>query len=267
MARQIEINVKFLKKLKPDVYLLGFNSSYLAKEAKPGQFIHIKIDNKVTILRRPFSIHKINGDTIYILFRVRGRGTKLLSQYKAGDILDIIGPLGRGFEISPQSTVHSPRINILVAGGMGVAPLVFLAEELDHRPQTTDHSKNLILLGAKRKKEILAEGEFRKLKFETHIATDDGSRGFKGSIVNLLKKTLATMDYRLSTNIYACGPKEMFYEIAKIIKGHRRVNCQVSFEQFMGCGLGVCCGCIIRTKTGYKKVCKDGPVFDIKQIY
>lgn len=277
MPRQINVKIRFLKKLRPDVFLLGFNSNYLAKNARPGQFLHLKIDNKVTILRRPFSIHKVSADMIYILFRVRGRGTKLLSQLKIGDILDIIGPLGNGFKISPQSTAHSPQINILVAGGMGVAPLVFLGEKLRKIQNTNYRLQNLILLGAKNKSEVLAEQEFRKLGFNVRVATDDGSRGLKGTVVELLKKTLSTNesgaqrslpagDYQLSTNIYACGPKEMFYEIAKIIKRYRRINCQVSFEQFMGCGLGICCGCSIETKQGYKKLCKDGPVFDIKNI-
>jgi dihydroorotate dehydrogenase electron transfer subunit len=123
-----------------------------------------------------------------------------------------------------------------------------------------------VLLGAKNKKEILAEGEFKKLGFEIHIATDDGSRGFKGNVTSLLKKLLATSDYRLSTNLYACGPKEMFYEIKKVLEKYPQIQTQVSFEQFMGCGLGICYGCVIETKEGYKKVCKDGPVFDLKII-
>jgi dihydroorotate dehydrogenase electron transfer subunit len=275
MPRQFSVKIRFLKRLRPDVFLLGFNSDYLAKNAEAGQFVHIKIDEKITILRRPFSIHKISGNTIYILFRARGRGTRLLSQLQNGAALDIIGPLGNGFKISPQPTVnvvkrsppaggHSPQTNILVAGGMGVAPLIFLVQRLK---QTTNYKlQTTILLGAKNKNEVLAEQEFKKLGFDARIATDDGSRGFKGSVIGLLKKTLSTMDCRLSTNIYACGPKEMFYEINKVIKPYRNINCQVSFEQFMGCGLGVCYGCSIETKQGYKKLCKDGPVFDIKEV-
>jgi dihydroorotate dehydrogenase electron transfer subunit len=223
------------------------------------------------------SIHKIEKGLIYILFRIRGRGTKLLSQCKKGDVFNIIGPLGNGFKFSPQSTVsaakrslpvggHSPQMNILIAGGMGVAPLVFLAEKLVHSPQSIAHSRNLVLLGAKNKKETLAEKEFQKLGFKVYRATDDGSCGLKGSVTSLLKKTLSTMDYRLSTNLYACGPKEMFYEIKKILEKYPAVKCQVSFEQFMGCGLGICYGCATETKDGYKKVCQDGPVFDLAVI-
>ena len=125
--KQLKVKTAFIKKIKPDVFLLGLDSNYLAKAAKPGQFLHIKVDDKTTILRRPLSIHKIEKNLIYILFRVRGRGTKLLSKCKRGDIFDVIGPLGNGFCV-PRSTSHVQ--NILVAGGMGIAPLVFLAEKL-----------------------------------------------------------------------------------------------------------------------------------------
>ncbi|MDP2924139.1 MAG: dihydroorotate dehydrogenase electron transfer subunit [Candidatus Omnitrophota bacterium] len=265
MPKQLNTKIEFLKKLKPDIYLLAFESAYIAQTVRPGQFVHIKIDNKATILRRPFSIHKVNGNTIYILFRMRGRGTKILSQYKPGDTLDIIGPLGNGFNYVQRSTFNVQHI--LVAGGMGVAPLVFLAGKLNEIRNHKSETRNLVLLGAKNKNEVLAEQEFRRLGFDVRVATDDGSRGFKGTIIELLAKVLsAHKPMSSSAHMYACGPKEMFCEIAKIIKRHREINCQVSFEQFMGCGLGICYGCTIETKQGYKKVCKDGPVFDIKDI-
>jgi dihydroorotate dehydrogenase electron transfer subunit len=112
----------------------------------------------------------------------------------------------------------------------------------------------------------LAEGELKKLGFKVNIATDDGSRGYKGSVVDLLKNLLSAIDCELPTSIYACGPKEMFYEIKKVLEKYPQIETQVSFEQFMGCGLGICYGCAIETKEGYKKVCKDGPVFDLKIV-
>ncbi|MFA6282247.1 MAG: dihydroorotate dehydrogenase electron transfer subunit [Candidatus Omnitrophota bacterium] len=256
--KELNLKIESLQKIKSDIYLLRLNSSYLATIAKPGQFIHVKVDDKTTILRRPLSIHKIEKNLIYILFRIRGRGTKLLSQGKKGDVLNVIGPLGNGFDLKSQT-------NILIAGGMGVAPLVFLAERLAAAKKSK--TKNLVLLGAKNKKEVLAEKEFKKLGFEIQVATDDGSRGLKGNVVGLLKKILSTYQLdNLSTSLYSCGPKEMFYEIKKVLEKYPHINAQVSFEQFMGCGLGVCCGCVIETKSGYKKVCKDGPVFNLKDI-
>ncbi|MEI8349418.1 MAG: dihydroorotate dehydrogenase electron transfer subunit [Candidatus Omnitrophota bacterium] len=290
MAKQIKEKVEFLKQLRADTYLLGFRSPYLVQVAKPGQFVHIKIDEKITILRRPFSIHKISKGIIHILFRVRGRGTNLLSQYRQGGELDILGPLGNGFDYIQRATSSAQRI--LVAGGMGVAPLVFLGEKLKEikngkipvyrpsasrlafgsprrtpRDEQAGRIKNTVILGAKNKNEVLAEQEFKRLGFEIRIATDDGSRGFKGTAPELLAKILSVQaPNSLSANIYACGPKEMFFNIAKIIRRYRHVHAQVSFEQFMGCGMGVCCGCAVETKNGYKKVCKDGPVFNLREI-
>jgi len=256
--KQIYTKLESIKRVKPLIYLIEFKSPYIAKKAKPGQFLHIKIEDKVTILRRPFSIHSIKANKVYILFKVRGRGTKLLSQAKKGDCLDIIGPLGEGFKGIDQRA--KAKRQIVVAGGIGVAPLVFLGQKLQK-------AQGLAILGARNNKEIVAQNEFKKLGYKILPATDDGSRGFKGTAVGLLKKVLATADCGLATSIYVCGPKEMFFEIHKILKKYPKVNCQVSFEQFMGCGLGICCGCTIETKNGYKKVCKDGPVFNINDIW
>ncbi|MBU1113471.1 MAG: dihydroorotate dehydrogenase electron transfer subunit [Candidatus Omnitrophica bacterium] len=250
--KQAKAQVKEAVKIKSNIYLLKIHSPYLAKKSQPGQFLHLKISS--VILRRPFSIHKVEGNTVFILFRVRGRGTKALSQIKKGKVLDIIGPLGKGFDFKNN------RENILIAGGIGVAPLVFLAQKLKG-------TKNLVLLGAKNKSEVICENEFKKLGFAVKLATDDGSRGYKGTAISLLKHILRTTDDGRRTTIYACGPKEMFLEISKVLKKYPRINCQVSFEQFMGCGLGICCACVIETKNGYQKVCKDGPVFDIKDIW
>jgi len=276
--KELFVKVKELNKIKPDIFLLSFDSVYLSKNSWPGQFLHIKIIK--TILRRPFSVHCIKGKTVFILFRIRGRGTKILSEYKPGNRLNIIGPLGKGFNIRPQAKGQRPQKerNIIVAGGLGVAPLLFLAQRLTtvHSPYpntltgTSGHKQSivhrLVLLGANTKKEILCEQEFKNMGYRVIIATEDDSKGYKGTVTGLLKK-LSTIDYRLSTNIYACGPEAMFKGIKKVIGKSKNVNCQVSFEQFMGCGLGICCGCAIETKAGYKKVCKDGPVFDLKDIY
>ncbi|MCQ9205979.1 MAG: dihydroorotate dehydrogenase electron transfer subunit [Omnitrophica bacterium] len=272
--KKIETKIKEVKKIKSETFLMSFVSRHIAKTAQPGNFLHLKINS--VILRRPFSIHRVAQNKVYILFKVKGRGTNILAKSRKGDVLDIIGPLGEGFQISPQKNETTAKFkpqnpksvhNILVAGGIGVAPLVYLGEKLKQMQTARTRMENLVLLGAKNKKEILCENDFEKLQFKVKIATDDGSRGLKGSVVTLLEKKLKTYNLQLKANIYACGPKEMFSEISKILKKYPKVNCQVSFEQFMGCGLGICCGCVIKTKKGYKKVCKDGPVFNIKEIW
>ncbi len=304
--KQLSLKVKAIKKIKPNIFLLSFTSSHLARASQPGNFLHCKVSG--VILRRPFSIHRLDHSTVSILFKVKGRGTRALSQCRPGQALDIIGPLGKGFDIGPQSLpvptairqgVNSPQTtddrrqksddrsqtsedggenkravqNILVAGGMGVAPLVFLAQKLKML-SAERMAQNLLLLGAKNKKEIVCEEDFKKLGFKIRIATEDGSRGYKGMVTDLLRQHVSNTvtraphtDNRTPVNIYACGPAAMFRGIHTVIKNKPGINCQVSFEQFMGCGLGICCACVIETKQGYQKVCKDGPVFNIRDIW
>ena len=251
--KELTVRVKKLNKIKADIFILSFDSAYISQNSYPGQFLHIKIIK--TILRRPFSIHCLEGKTVFILFRVRGRGTKILSGYKPGDKLSIIGPLGKGFCLDGEADK-----SILIAGGLGVAPLVFLADKLKE-------SKPLVILGAKNKNDSIGVDEFKKRGCEVHIATEDGSRGKKGTAVDILKSLSKKFNKSDKISIYTCGPEAMFKGIGKVIGKNKNINCQVSFEQFMGCGLGICCGCTIETKGGYRKVCKDGPVFDIKDIW
>ncbi|MBU1121886.1 MAG: dihydroorotate dehydrogenase electron transfer subunit [Candidatus Omnitrophota bacterium] len=267
--KQVTVKVDKIERVKTDVFLLSFVSGYLAKESRPGNFLHIKVNS--TILRRPFSVHKVSGNKIYVLFRIRGRGTDILSRYKKGEILDIIGPLGNGFEVRRPKTedrrLKTGIQNILIAGGIGVAPLMFLAQHFTKTLNTNHQPLITILLGAKNKKEVLCEQELKKLGCKVYVATEDGSKGIKGTVIGLLERSLWTREPGTQTNLYSCGPKEMFWNINQILEGRKDVNCQVSFEQFMGCGLGICCACTIETKNGYKKVCKDGPVFDIRDIW
>ena len=251
-TKELKVKVKDVSKIQPDVFLLSFDCPYLAKNSYPGQFLHIKV--KKVILRRPFSIHNVKNNTVYILFRVRGRGTAALAQYKKGDSLNILGPLGRGFSYPPDKVKDAT--NLLIAGGLGVAPLMFLATKLKKY-------KPIVILGEKSKKDILCEKEFKTLGCKVYISTDDGSRGTKGNVVDVLKK----IKIRGKVNMFSCGPQAMFKKMNEVIKKKKDVNCEISFEQFMGCGIGTCCGCTIETKNGYKKVCKDGPVFKIKEIW
>jgi dihydroorotate dehydrogenase electron transfer subunit len=232
----------------------------IAQQARPGQFVHIRLgDSHEPLLRRPFSIHKVNGSTLEILYQVVGQGTAAFSRKKAGEYLDIIGPLGNGFGLL------SSRPNILiVAGGMGVAPLVFFAKGLAQNTKHKTQTPNKVLIGATTKVQILCEKDFIDSGYSVKIATDDGSRGFKGYVSELLKQELLTMDYRLSA-IYACGPKQMLKEVAAIGCKYD-IPAQISLEEHMACGVGACLGCAVNTRGGFKCVCKEGPVFDAAQI-
>lgn len=255
---QVKSKIISLSKISLEYFKITLGPSEIASLALPGQFLEIKVSEGIDpLLRRPFSVHRANNSNIEILYEVVGRGSSLLSQKKPGDYLDIIGPLGRGFTFQTPNTEH--RTPILISGGMGVAPLLFLAESLARSKRPGAHGKILVLIGAKTKSHILCEKEFKKLGCDVKIATDDGSAGLKGRVTDLLKILLSTIDYRLST-IFSCGPKPMLKELTRIT-GQYSIPAQVSLEAHMACGIGACLGCVINTKAGYKRVCKDGPVF------
>jgi len=251
---QRKVRIVGNRRIIESVYKLTIYAPGMARLVSPGQFLNIKVNNTYRpLLRKPLGIHRVvKNYFVEILYKVVGEGTRSLSLKKKGQYLDILGPLGNRFDCQPDN-----RLNILVAGGIGVAPLLFLAEKI------TD-CRLLVLLGAKTKKEILCERDFRDLGCEVKIATDDGSRGFKGTASELLRHLLSTIDYRLST-IYACGPTSMLKETARISK-KASMPCFGLLEAYMACGTGACFGCTVVTNHGPKLVCKDGPVFDLSTI-
>lgn len=245
------------KKINGHSYKIIISAGKIASLAKPGQFVDIRITNGYEpLLRRPLSIHRVTGSRIELLYEVVGEGTKILSGKKRGELLDIIGPLGNGFNY--RLPIAHYELPILVAGGIGVAPLYFLAEKL--APQ-----KPLVLLGAGARDEILIEKEFKKLGCRVKISTDNGSKGFKGRVTDLLNQVLrlAINDKRFA--IYACGPHLMLKEVARLAKKYQ-VPAQVSLDEHMACGIGACLGCVVKTKNGYQRACKEGPVFNAQEV-
>lgn len=260
---QGKIRILTKEKTGPHYYKITLGSKQIAKSASPGQFVQIKItDTDEPLLRRPLGIHRIKGTAFEVLFEVVGKGTQILSEKKAGNCLDVIGPLGKGFDYKEQAAGR--KLPILVAGGMGVAPLVFLAQKMAERKTQSAKNKTMVLIGGKTRQHILCQKEFEKAGCRVIIATDDGSRGFKGYVSDLLKHQLSAMSYQLSA-IYACGPKPMLKEVSKIAVMNN-IPAQVSLEAHLACGIGVCLGCVVATKSGYKRVCKDGPVFNAAEI-
>jgi len=251
LSAQVTENIQMC----PGFFRISIDSSKLAESIIPGQFFHIRITNHLdTILRRPFSVFNYNKTKISILYEIVGKGTKELSLKKAGDELDMLGPLGNGFSISDD-------INnaVLAGGGVGIAPLYILAKKLLDRGKTVK-----VLIGAKIKSNVLCENEFRNIGIIPEISTDDGSYGFNGLVTGLLKEQIADYNSQ-SAAIYACGPNAMLKEIAIISKKHN-IPAQLSMDRHMACGLGVCLGCAIKTAGGaYKMVCKDGPVFNAEE--
>lgn len=251
--KQLEAKIIENKRIAKGFYKMRLASAYLAKNSKPGQFVEIKCSKgDETLLRRPLGVHRILNGGIEVLYEVVGKGTKSLSARKKGDRLDVIGPIGRGFEFS-----GTKKPALIVAGGVGVAPLVALAENL--RKNKNDVT---VMMGAKTKSHIICERELKSIGCEVKVATEDGSKGRKGFVTELLLNT----QYSMLNTIYACGPKPMLKAVSRIADS-LRIPCQVSMEERMACGVGACLGCPVKVKSGgYKMVCKDGPVFDAKEI-
>ena len=235
----------------PGVYLIWLESPQIVAEAKPGQFVMVRCGEE-TLLRRPLSIHQLADKTkLAFLFTVAGKGTHWLSQRQAGDNIDLLGPLGSGFSIHPAS--HNL---LLVAGGIGIAPLCFLAQEALNQGCSVR-----LLLGASTASQLYPK-HFLPAETELIIATEDGTAGRKGMVTDLLPDFVGWAD-----QIFACGPTLMYRAMAdqkqRLLKAK---STQISLEVRMGCGLGVCYGCTVKTKNGLKQVCKDGPVFDLQDI-
>lgn len=253
---QIKARILYNKKVKDSYFHLALKAPEIAGDCAPGEFLNIKVsDADEPLLRRPLSIHRVKGPDIELLYEVVGRATGILSCRKSGEYLDIIGPLGNGFKLGAKNK----KLNMLVAGGMGVAPLLFLAERL-----AQSGNFPLVLIGAKTRGSVPCEEAFRKTGCEIKIATDDGSRGFRGYVSELLSKVLSAASGG-GANIYACGPRPMLKEVSRISKEFD-IPAQVSLEEHMACGFGACLGCVVNTKEGFKRVCKEGPVFSADKI-
>jgi len=235
----------------------------IARGINPGEFFNIRCTNGVNpILRRPLGLHRIKGaDEIEVLYKVVGEATRLLSKKKKGNTLDMIGPLGNGFPTGDAK--RGIRDIILVAGGHGVAPLVALAEEVSR--YKSSGGERIVIIGARTKKEVMCEDEFKYLGFKVLVTTEDGSKGRKGFVTRPLKIFLEVNQNHTRALIYACGPNAMLKEIKKITS-LKMIEAFGSFEEHLACGTGSCYGCTIKTKKGYKRVCKDGPVFNLREV-
>ncbi len=238
-------------------FRLSLHCPQIAALAKPGQFVMIRVGvGKDPLLRRPFSIHQTSADgRIQIYFKVVGKGTEMLSRVQQNSTLSVLGPLGRGFRLDLQAPA------IIVGGGLGIAPLLFLAKE---NCRLKAHCQNdLVLLGAREKDELnhLVD-DFKALGLRLLIATDDGSLGYHGFVTELLRQEILPP----GCVVYGCGPEPMLAGIRKICHT-QGVSCQVSVESVMACGMGACLGCSRPKKNGgYTHVCLNGPVYDAEDL-
>lgn len=247
----------------PGTYLLRLRAPELAHAGRPGQFVMVRCAEEGSydpLLRRPLALHRLDRSQglVELLVRIVGRGTAWLAVRRPGDPLDIFGPLGRGFALHRKT-----RNLLLVAGGMGIAPLMAAADEGLARGCAVT-----LVLGARNEGELYPPALIPP-QVEVHLATDDGSCGR----ACLAPAILEDADLGLLTwadQVFACGPRPMLAALAPIVRAgllrSRAGFAQVSLEAFMACGVGVCLGCVVRTRKGLERVCQEGPVFDLLDV-
>jgi len=253
MAKRIDdFIIKENRKINNDFFILELSGNNYLPVLKPGQFVQVKVeDSPETFLRRPLSIHDVDYDknTISLLVQIAGKGTRRLSKLKPGEILNIIYPLGNSFSLPPENSDI-----LLIGGGCGVAPLLFLGKYLK-----SNGYKPSILIGFRNSDRIIEYDEYAAIG-KVYLTTEDGSRGEKGFVTDhsVLK------EHRFD-NISCCGPASMM----KAVDGYCSANgipCEVSLENLMACGFGVCLCCVVSTVSGNLCTCIDGPVFNIKDL-
>ncbi|HGY0989911.1 TPA: dihydroorotate dehydrogenase electron transfer subunit [Enterococcus faecalis] len=248
------------KQLAPRIYQLDLQGELVKEMTRPGQFVHIKVPRADLLLRRPISINQIDhsNETCRLIYRVEGAGTEVFATMKAGEQLDILGPLGNGFDIT---TVAAGQTVFIVGGGIGIPPLYELSKQLNEKGVKVIH-----FLGYASKEAAYYQQEFMALG-ETHFATDDGSFGAHGNVGRLLSEALAKG--RIPDAVYACGANGMLKAIDSLFPTHPHVY--LSLEERMACGIGACYACVCHKKgdtTGAKsvKVCDEGPIFKASEV-
>ena len=268
MPLQTDGTVTENRRIKSSYFALGIYCPPIADRIKPGQFVMLKVsDDDAPLLRRPFSVYKSypaghpekrKRGHLFILYKEVGRGTRKMTGLKKGQKVDLIGPLGNGFTLPP---LPSSGNTILIGGGMGIVSLYPLVEAFEA-------GKPFVFIGGKAEQDVLCVEDFGKFSSNIFIATEDGSLGFRGTVVDLFLSQKKRFKGKEGHFLYACGPVPMLKAIAGVAEATKFVS-QASLEARMGCGFGACWGCVVRTnhpKTPYQRVCEDGPVFCLQDI-
>ncbi|GAB4273799.1 MAG: dihydroorotate dehydrogenase electron transfer subunit [Coriobacteriia bacterium] len=241
------------ERLAEGVGLARFDCELIPARVDPGQFVHLRIAKRAEfILRRPFSVHRAGDGWFEILYQVVGKGTRALSMAEPGAVMDAVGPLGHGWEV-PGGAAHA----LVVAGGLGVAPMGMLLERLAEAGVAAT-----VALGAPTAERVLRLDLASALARRVEVATDDGSLGHAGVVTDVTDELLAGGTFDV---VYACGPEPMCEKVAEqaLAAG---ASCQVSLERLMACGVGVCLSCVVETRSGLARACAEGPVFDAAEV-
>ena len=256
MSKIFEISVRENRKITENHYILTATPSEDIGEPLPGQFFMVSAGQGMDpLLKRPFSLHRWLGGDFQLMYRVVGKATAILKDKGPGEVLDVIGPLGNGFQVSE----NGEKLPLLVAGGIGVAPIFALAESLSRfKPE--------FFYGARTGGEVLCAEELKSLGINPVISTDDGTSGEEGTVIDLLNIFLSSNARPHDLyHIYACGPKPMLRSLS-LLADEYNIGGSMALEESMACGIGTCLGCVVNTTNGFKRVCKEGPVFPMADI-
>lgn len=278
MSLLTEAKVIRQERVGPDFYRMSLEAPGVASVARPGQFLHVRCgDTLDPLLRRPLSIHSVgreNGE-VFLLYRVVGKGTSLLSQKSEGDAVSLLGPLGNSFSMPGKG-----HRTAFVAGGIGIAPLFFLMQELSGLKLNVS-----IFMGASTVENLLCVEDIKEYGHKLFLATDDGSAGFHGNVLDLFdlyarmplevcksknQETFIKPGEKPFDLVYGCGPTGMLKGLCKVIK-ENNISGEISLEERMGCGVGACLSCVCKTAGGnggflYRRTCIEGPVLPAREV-
>jgi len=251
-AFDLELSIAENLRLTERLYKISFESDRLSQALLPGQFIQVLVaESYDPLLRRPFSVYRVDDGLVEILYEVVGKGTGMLAEKQKGDRLKVMGPLGNTF-----STNVKERQTVAVGGGVGIAPFLFLAQKA---------KVDYFLMGARTKEGLLPRPEWGDLWERARFSTDDGSYGQKGVITDCLKELINEVDDPRKLYLYVCGPRVMMKAVSDVAKQYG-IDGEASVDERMACGVGACLGCIVETEGGTKTACKDGPVFSFEGL-
>jgi dihydroorotate dehydrogenase electron transfer subunit len=242
-----------------DMFLLNLDSDWLGANSVPGQFVNIKVQENVMdpLLRIPIGISSIRKKGISVLYKVVGEGTKVLSRRKKGETINVLGPLGNGFDLTGIQKSTKGKA-ILISGGYGLGPIMAVRDQLG--------SRQALFIGMKTKKAIPGKVKLKKKGIRTTIATDDGTTGKKGVVTAFVEQYIERNKGKKNNMIiFSCGPEPMVKTVAGIA-GKYGIEAQVTRDEYMACGIGVCKGCAVETIQGIKFSCTDGPVFKAEEL-
>jgi dihydroorotate dehydrogenase electron transfer subunit len=240
------------RKITPRLYVLAFESAALARLLKPGHFLQVAVAPSYDpFLRRPFTIYRVRGRRVEILYEVVGAGSKILTRRKEGQTIRVMGPLGNTFRMNLKNRVH-----VVVGGGVGIAPFIFLGQKI-----RIDH----FLMGARSRDGLLPKSEIGPLWKKSRFATEDGSCGEQGYVTRCLDELIRETKDPRKLYLYICGPKPMMRAVMEIARRHH-LEGEASVDERMACGVGACLGCVVQTRDGYKTACTDGTVFTFDRL-